>query len=134
MAAATASQHLFEAHPAAIRAHALGTICKEFRLVALGNSNGYLTGEQPVMSRWLKTYRLLHAGKGDIRQTKAALKAMGAGTPIIKSRAGIDVEALRKELRSQGSSHPDVVVAVYPVGKSIRHAILERISQEPIRT
>jgi hypothetical protein len=123
-------EYVYEAHAAAIRAHALGTLADSYGLHALGDSNGYLTGSGLVESRWLKAYRTLHAGKGDSRQTRAVLRRMGAGTPVVKSRAGIAVEALRRELKIPNGVEEGAIVAAYSVGKSIRHVVLESLSTE----
>lgn len=112
---------LFEADPAAIRAHCLGS----FGLPGLGDSNGYLTADDAVASVWLKGYRVLADHPADIAKTKEALRSLGFGTPVVKARAkGVDVERLRAAWRSSG---PEGIVAVYPVGAKIRHAVLQKL-------
>jgi hypothetical protein len=117
-------EYLFEADPAAIRAHALGSLHSRFGILALGDSNGYLTGPRPVASPWLRSYRVLHHGKADLKATRRKLDELGGSTPVLKQRgAGQDLDALRKLLRGDGKR--ELAVAVWPVGKSLRHTILE---------
>lgn len=114
---------LLEADPAAIRAHGLGTLSSRFNLRELGDSNGYLTGE-PAASPWLRSFRVLHHGPADLKRTTAALRELGAGTPELKQRgAGQDLIALRKKLKREGSRR--VALAIWVVGKSLRHTVLE---------
>lgn len=115
------AEFLFEADPAAIRAHALGSLCNSLNLLPLADSNGYLTGDQALSSPWLRGYEVIGNLKGDLKETRKRLRHHGAGTPIVKSRAGIDVDQLRRALKGDGE---ELVVAAYPDGKSVRHAIL----------
>jgi hypothetical protein len=120
------SSFLFDADPAAVRAHALGSLCERFGILPLADSNGYLTGDIRVASPWLATYRVLYAGPGDLKRTKAELRKLGAATPELKQRgAGCDLLDLRRQLRCDGPRA--LSVAIYPQAKSLRHAILERV-------
>ncbi|HVT12502.1 MAG TPA: hypothetical protein VHE55_09560 [Fimbriimonadaceae bacterium] len=123
-ATALIRRYLFEGDPAAIRAHCLGELCMHHQLSALGDSNGYLTGDSPVESAWLTTYEVLADHAADLKRTRSALKSLGGGTPVVKSRgAAVDVDRLRKDLRGEGE---DLYVVVYPVGSSLRHAICRK--------
>jgi hypothetical protein len=114
-------EYLFEADPAAIRAHALGAFTE---LTPLGDSNGYLTGDLVSPSPWLKQYRVLAHGKWDVKAVRRTLDELTAATPVIKQRgAGLDVEAVRKQLRASGER--PVAIAVWPVGRSLRFAALD---------
>jgi hypothetical protein len=114
----SASRIIFEADPAAIRAHALGA----FGLSGLGDSNGYLTADHPVDSPWLRRYDVLEDHPADERRTRATLRAQGGGTPVVKARAkDVDVVKLRQLWRGEGE---ELTVIVYPVGPKIRHAIV----------
>ncbi len=119
--------YFYEADPAAIRAHALGELCDRFDLRPLGDSGGYLTGETEIRSPWLRGYRVLSSGKADVSSTKAKLVELGSATPVVKQRAaGLDVVKLQKQLKMTGRR--PLIVAVWPVGKSLRHTILEGLS------
>lgn len=114
----------FDTDPAAVRADALGTLSRQFALQPLGDSNGYLTGRGKVESIWLKPYRVLGHGRFDVKSLKAELKGLGAATPVLKQRhAGLELVKLVRQLRMEGSRK--VSVAFYPIGKSIRYAILD---------
>ncbi|HWA83674.1 MAG TPA: class I SAM-dependent methyltransferase, partial [Fimbriimonadaceae bacterium] len=124
-ATAAVGRHLFEADPAAIRAHGLGTLCARHELFALGDSNGYLTGDSPVESVWLTAYEVLADHAADLKRSRAALASLGGGTPVVKSRgAPVDVDKLRKNLRGEGE---EFYVVVYPIGASLRHAICRKL-------
>lgn len=111
---------IYEMDPAAIRAHAHGS----FGLSALGDSNGYLTGDEKVESPWLRRFRVLDHGSADIRQTRDALVGLNAATPVIKTRApGVDPIAMRQQLKQKGTR--PVVLMVWPTGKRLRHALVE---------
>lgn len=116
------SEWFYEAHPAAIRGHCLGTLCDRYGLSGVADSNGYLTGSE-CRSPWMKRYRVLSDVCGDVKILQRELRAFRSSSPIIKSRANIDVEKLRRSLRSEG--HRLLIVAVYPAGKSLRYVILE---------
>jgi len=119
----------FDCDPAAVRAHALGTLGARFGLALLGDSNGYLTGREEVSSPWLRPYRVLRHGRADGRETRAALRELEA-TAEVKVRApGFDGESLRKSLGAHGPRR--LSVAVWPIGKSLRHTILEPLRHLP---
>ena len=116
-------QWLFEADPAAIRAHAIGELGRRHGLKGLGDSNGYLTGEELVESPWLTPYRVISSGKGDLAKTRDALRSLGAAKPVLKQRgAEQDLQKLAKAFPAFGSRK--VAVAIWAVGKSLRHTIL----------
>lgn len=125
-AIADLAEFFFDADPAAVRAHCLGALAQRHGLLAVGDSRGYLTGPQPIDSPWLRAYRLLYHGRADASQTHARLKSLGAASPEIKQRqANIDADKLRKLLKCEGSRR--LSVAVWPLGRSLRHAILEAL-------
>lgn len=96
----TPGTYLYEADPAAIRAHALG----HFGLEQLGDSPGYLTGSQLAHSPWLTTYEVLWADSFDQRRLKAYLRDRKAARPTLKQRGTeLDLEALRKQLKPTGA-------------------------------
>ena len=105
--------YVYEADPAAIRAHALGG----FGLDGLGDSNGYLTGTDLVESPWLRGYKVFGHGAWDLKAIARLLD--GWATPVVKMRAcRIDPEATRRALK--GTGRPGAIVMAYPVGKKIR--------------
>lgn len=118
------SDYLFDADPALVRAHAVGTIARRYELRLLGSSLGYLTGSEPLDSPWLRPYRVLHHGKADPKATKAALRRLDAATPELKQRcAGLELVSERKKYASEGKRKVSLVI--WPVGRSLRHTIVE---------
>jgi hypothetical protein len=117
---------LFDADPAAVRAHALGA----FGLAGLGDSNGYLTGPEFAASPWFRTYRVLYHGKADTKTTKAALRDLQAATPELKQRgAGLDLVKERKVYAMDGRR--PVSLVIWPLGRSLRHTIVETATSAP---
>ncbi len=120
-------EFLYDSDPALVRAHALG---QWQDLAELGDSVGYLTGNDFVDSPWLRAYRVLHDGRGDSKATKLALRNLGRRVEEVKKRhaKGIDPEALMRSVRwSPEKSLPVCSLVVYAVGKSFRHALVERL-------
>mgnify|MGYP002623886055 CR=1 FL=1 len=120
--------YLYEADPAAIRAHALG----EFGLSELGSSNGYLTGEERLDLPWIKRYEVVWHGSWRPKSLKQELDSRTLRVDAVKTR-GVNLEprAVQKSLEDkkglkQKKSRDACVVALYPVGKSIRAVILIR--------
>ncbi len=114
----------YEADPAAIRAHALGTLCERGGLQPLGESNGYLTGPgDPTASPWLRAWRVLAAAE-DWKAAATALRTHGAGRLAVKTRGvPIRVEEAQKRFRPMGDRA--LTLAIYPVQGRPRYAILE---------
>lgn len=111
---------LYEADPAAIRAHALGA----FGMPGLGDSNGYLTSDEEVDSPWLRRFRVLDDGPLDVKRIHRVLNEFGARTPDVKLRAvKEDPARLRKQWKCTGSK--PAVVLLYPVGPKIRAVVAE---------
>jgi hypothetical protein len=114
-------RYLYDADPAAVRAHALGTLADWYGLTALGDSPGYLTAQIAVDSVWLRRYEVLYSGKADLKATRQALRSLGATVFEVKQRgAGVDVDRLRKELQCDGRP---VSLIVYLVGRSLRYVL-----------
>lgn len=112
---------LYDADPAAIRAHALGN----FELEVLGDSPGYLTSNREIQSPWLKRFEVLYAGPGDIKRTKAELRKRGLRVFEVKQRgAGLEAESILRQLRMDGEP---VSLTAYRIGKSIRFCLLRRV-------
>ena len=119
-------RYLYEADPAAIRAHALSTLAKQLDLDLLGDSNGYLTSEGFVVSPWLRAYEVLHHGKADVKATKDAARRLGGHIAILKQRgAKLDLEDLKRKFKIEGSEA--LTLAIWPVGKSLKHTFLKPV-------
>jgi hypothetical protein len=119
------AQYLFHADPAVIKARCLGTLCSRLGLLALGDSDGYLTGPDAVDSPWLRAYRVAYHGAADRKRTQAALMELGSWVAEVKTRGAREAaEKIRAQFKP-GGHHP-LVLAVWPVGKSLRHTLVER--------
>jgi len=118
--------YLFDVDPAGVRAHALGTLCNQFGLSPLGTSNGYLTGPEPVMSPWLRSYKVLYSGKGDVKATRRALKDLDAEVFEIKQRGvKADLAKTKKEFSEKGKLQVSLVL--WAEGASVRHLLALRL-------
>ena len=121
---------LFHADPAAIKARALGPLCEKLALTALGGSDGYLTGPALVASPWLRAYRVVSNGPADRKRTQAALQRLGAHVAEVKTRGVKEpAEAIQRRFRPAGDR--PLTLAVWPLGKSLRHTLLEQAAHPP---
>jgi SAM-dependent methyltransferase len=117
-----------EADPAAIRAHALGDLCTRLGAFPLGDSNGYLAAEEfdsrAAEAKWVAAYRTVSSGRADEKRIRAELRLHGLYVDAVKVR-GVkeDPERWRRVLKGGGPEQ--AVLALYPVGKSLRYALLE---------
>lgn len=115
-------QYLFDADPAAVRAHVLGN----FQLPQLGEFPGYLTGPDLLHSPWLRTYEVLYHGPGDLKTTKRVLRENGWSVFEVKQRGtGLDVPKILKELKIEGDP---VSLVAFLVGKSVRFCLVRRVA------
>jgi hypothetical protein len=115
---------LFHADPAAIKARCLGTLTKQFDLTALGDSDGYLTGDRLVESPWLRPYRVLWSGHADRKQTQAALLNLSGQITEVKTRGTKEPATSIQSAYKPGGPRP-LTLAVWPLEKSLRHALIE---------
>ncbi|MBI1332428.1 MAG: hypothetical protein GC165_06080 [Armatimonadetes bacterium] len=117
-----AGEFIFDADPAAVRAHALGG----FDRPQLGDSPGYVTGGD-LESEWLTPYRVLAAGTYDAKRIKEALRNLGRRVFEVKQRgAGVEPTAVMRQVRTDGD--PASLIC-WRVGKSVRWALAERVGR-----
>lgn len=113
-------EFIFDADPAATRAHALGN----FGMPALGESPGYLTGPATT-SVWLSAYEVLDHGSFDEKRVKRALRTLGKRVFEVKQRgAKLDPAKVMKQIATEGEP---VSLICWIVGPSVRFAIARRI-------
>lgn len=116
-------EFLYDADPAAIRAHALGTLATGHDLRELGDTNGYLTGGE-VASPWLRKYRVLASDAADPKRGRTILRELGAHVREVKHRGtGTDQQTWIKKLCT-GGERP-LTLVVWAVGKSLRLTFAE---------
>ena len=111
---------IFDSDPAAVRAHALGN----FGLPQLGDSPGYLTGQEVVSCPWLRAYEVLYKESGDFKRIKEFLRKNNLRVFEVKQRgAGIDPPTIIKQLKTEGDP---VSLIAWRVEKSVRFAVARR--------
>lgn len=121
-----AASWLFEADPAAIRAHALAN----FGLEGLGDSNGYLTGDRLLNSPWLRAYEVVEDGPWRPESISAALAHLGGRLVAVKTRVR-GVEPKREARRVRDGGEMPFALVLYPVGRKTRAALVRPHSAEP---
>lgn len=119
---------LFEADPAAIRAHALGDLCGRGEFCPLGESNGYLTSERLpedwAVAVWVRSFRTITNGAADEKRIRSDLKRLDAHIDAVKVRgAREDPREWQRKLKTEGKR--PLVLALYPVGRSLRYVLIE---------
>lgn len=113
---------LHEASPAAIRAHALGTLCRAFGLAELGDSPGYLSGG-PADSPWLRSYRVLASMPFSKRKARQALRPWASSIGAVKLR-GVSEDPTKLHRALDLGSGP-LALVLYGEGPKQRCAVLE---------
>ncbi|HXH59831.1 MAG TPA: hypothetical protein VNI20_00580 [Fimbriimonadaceae bacterium] len=121
-------QYLLHADPALIKAGALSAFYDDERITLLGDSDGYLTSEQPTFSHWWKTYRVVYNGPADRKTTQANLAQLGARVVEVKTR-GVSEPAERIRARFKAAGIRPLILAVWPVDKSLRHTLVEPVDK-----
>ncbi|MEQ1936101.1 MAG: class I SAM-dependent methyltransferase [Fimbriimonadaceae bacterium] len=116
---------VYEADPAAIRAHCLPTLCGQFNLEHLGDSNGYLIGASGVKSAWLKEFEIMANPGNDERALKRLIQELGPKQVIVKQRGcNLDPVKVGRQLLPKPNVAGDVIVVLaFSVGKSLRYII-----------
>ena len=141
----SAGAYLYDADPAAIRAHALGSVASASRrctsppfsdestgvfrigempmppLAPLGDSPGYLTGDEALESPWLRRYRVRDTGAFHVREIKEGLRRGGLRIFETKKR-GVGEAPLAK-LKGLPKEGEPVSLILWAVGSSIRYAL-----------
>jgi hypothetical protein len=116
-----ADEFIFEADPAAIRAHALGALEEQLDASPLGQSNGYLTGRSLATSPWVTAFRVLDQGKLDA----GWLKSLPYDIEAMKVR-GVDIDPAQwvKKVRSRRGEL--AVALVFPTQEGVRVCVAQR--------
>lgn len=116
-----AYEFIFEADPAAIRAHSLGALEEQLDASPLGQSNGYLTGRSLATSPWVTSFRVLEQGKLDA----GWMKSLPYDIDTIKVR-GVDIDPAQwvKKVRSRRGEL--AVALVFPTSDGVRVCVANR--------
>ena len=116
----SADRFIFEADPAAIRAHSLG----QFNIPRLGEHPGYLTGAEKIISPWLTPYQTLWQGAFRIPKIQEACRELNLKITAVKKRgADIEPEEVRRKIKAT-QGEPTVLI-VYGFERKL-HAVLAK--------
>ena len=108
----------FDPDPAIVRTGLLDVLAEREQLARLDDAEEYLTGDQPLVSPWMQTFRVLEVIPNNEREVRAACRRFGFGSVEIKCRhLPIDVERVRRKLPLEGS-RPGVLLFARVLGKA----------------
>lgn len=114
-----------EADPAAIRAHALGSLATLLGAVGLGKSNGFLTAPQPVDSSWVRWFEVLDVGSLDEKRLAGVLADRGLRLAAVKPRGvSIDPAAWIRKIKVHSGEAAELLA--YPAAGKVRAALCRR--------
>jgi hypothetical protein len=119
-------EYIYEPDNAVVRSHLIGVLAASLNLGLIAPDIAYLTGDNLLVSPWLRGFRVLESVAFDRKKLKARLQELGIGILEIKKR-GSDVvpEVLRKELQLKGKRAATLIVT--RVGDSHRALICEAV-------
>lgn len=120
-------RYVYEADPAAIRAHCLGSLENQFDLHSLGGSEGYLTGKNPVASDWMRGYAVIDTIAFDRKRLRALLRSLDLRVAAVKVRGfTADASAIKKAIASEGND--EAIVLLYPVDRRMRAIVAKPLT------
>jgi len=96
---------------AVIRARLIGDVARALEAGMLSDGIAYLTGDAPLTSPFVSTFRVRETLPADVTHLARALRERGIGTLEIKKR-GVDVDpaALRTRLRLRGDGAATLIL------------------------
>ena len=104
-------QYIHEPDNAVIRSHLINLLAEQTNTNTIDPQIAYLTGNDPIESPWLKSFKIEQVLPFDRKQLKAYIKQNDIGTLEIKKRgADITPEELRKELAPKGPNKATLIV------------------------
>lgn len=128
---ATTRAFVFDPDPAIVRTGLLDVLAEREQLARLDDAEEYLTGDQPLVSPWMQTFRVLEVIPNNDREVRAACRRFGFGSVEIKCRhLPIDVERVRRKLPLEGS-RPGVLLFARVLGKA-QVIVAERNAESPL--
>jgi len=109
---------VFDPDPAIVRAGLLDVLAERLQLTRLDDAEEYLTGDEPLRSPWLQTFRVLEVIPNNDREVRAACRRCEFGSVEIKCRhLPIEVERVRRKLPLDGS-RAGVLIFARVLGKA----------------
>lgn len=117
---------LYEPDNSIVRSHLISVLASELNLGIISPEIAYLTGNEEIVSPWLRGFKVLETMTFDRKKLKARLHELRIGVLEIKKR-GSDVvpEVLRKELQLKGERAATLIIT--RVGDSHRALICEAL-------
>jgi len=121
-------EFLFDPDPGIVRAGLVDVLAERFDLRRLDDAEEYLTGDSPVESPFLQTFRVLDNLANNPKQYRRAVRANSFGQIEVKCRhIPIHAEDVRRKLPLDGSE-PGVLIFARQAGRA-RAFVCERICQ-----
>lgn len=118
------AEYVFEPDNSVIRSHLVGDLAIANGLHLFAPEIAYLTGNEPLVSPWLRSYRVIDNLIFDRKKLKAYLRERQIGVLEIKKRgADITPEQLRRELDPKGPNSATLIVT--RVGSTHRVLVVE---------
>ncbi|REJ92383.1 MAG: hypothetical protein DWQ34_13095 [Planctomycetota bacterium] len=118
---------LFDPDPAVVRAGLIDELSAKLGVRRLDASEEYLTGNEPVASPFVQTFRIESVHAFDTKGLRRVVRQSEIGELEIKARhTRVDVERLRRQLRPDGALRRTLVIARFE-GKT-RAIIAERLT------
>ena len=104
--------------PAIVRAGLVDVLAEQQQLTRLDDAEEYLTGDAPLVSPWLQTFRILDVLPNNDRELRAACRRFEFASVEIKCRhLPIEVERVRRKLTLEGN-RPGVLIFARMAGKA----------------
>jgi hypothetical protein len=120
------SDYVFEPDNSVIRSHLVGDLAIANNLHLFAPEIAYLTGSEPLVSPWLRSYRVIDNLIFDRKKLKAYLRERQIGVLEIKKRgADITPEQLRRELDPKGPNSATLIVT--RIGTTHRVLVVESL-------
>lgn len=104
-------QFIHEPDGAVIRARLIGQVARSLHAGMLAEKIAYLTGDKPVTSPFVQSFRVREVLPSDTKKLARALRERGIGILEIKKR-GVDVDpaALRQSLKLKGDESATLIM------------------------
>ena len=119
-------EFLFDPDPGIVRAGLVDVLAEKLDLRRLDDAEEYLTGDAPVSSPFLQTFRILDNLANNPKQYRRAVRAHSFGQAEVKCRhIPIHAEDVRRKLPLDGSK-PGVLIFARQAGKA-RAFVCERV-------
>jgi hypothetical protein len=101
---------IYDPDPAVVRAGLLDVVAERLQVTRLDAAEEYLTGDQPICSPWVQSFRVLEILPNNDREFRAACRRYEFGSVEIKCRhLHVEVDRVRRKLTLEGC-RPGVLI------------------------